>query len=212
MGAPCRCWHLQILAQIGADGYAEVFLNLCPEGPGSGNKKAPPSIDGGAFRCSKSVVSRLLLKDYVNFPTRLQHFPCPAKPCRDDKTIARPESLGATFMITKNGNALHDFAIFVLGVIDRPLAHSTFPHPGTHLPARAVVVVVDNLFGGALEHFFRCRAEAVSLGVGSAEIDDGCDAHGSCPPEIAVYVVRKPKSMFIKTNKPCRLRHSCQIY
>ena len=175
-------------------------------------KKPRLQYQAGLLKRSGSAVSNLLFKHHVNLPTRLKHFPRPAKPCRDDKTITGPESLGVTVMVTQYRNALHNFAIFVLGVIDRPLAHSAFPHARAHLPARAVVMVVDNLFRGTLEHLFRCRAEAISLGVGSAEIDDGCDAHGSCPPEIAVYVVRKPKSMFIKTNKPCRLRHSCQIY
>lgn len=142
----------------------------------------------------------------------LQYFPCPFEARGDDKAISGAQGLGVTFMVTQNGNALHDLAVFVLGVIDGPLAHSSFPHSGVHLPTGAVVVVVDNLFGAAFEHLFRGRAKTLSLGIGSAEVDYACDTHLCYPPEIAAYVVRKPKSMFIKTNKPCRMRHLCQIY
>lgn len=54
-------------------------------------------------------------------------------------------------------------------------------------------MVVDNLLRVTFEHLLRCRAKAFSLGIGGVEIDDRFDAHGACPPEIAVCVARKAK-------------------
>ena len=54
-------------------------------------------------------------------------------------------------------------------------------------------MVVDNLFGIAFEHLFRCRTKTIGLCVGRAEIDDVFDAHGVSPPEIAACVIRKTK-------------------
>ena len=145
----------------------------------------------GLLDGSGSVVSGLFLKDYVNLPTWLEHFPRPFEARRDDKAITGAQGLGVTFMVTQNGNALHDLTVFVLGVIDCPLANSTFPYTGVHLPTGAVVVVVDNLFRAAFEHLFRGRAKTFSLGIGSVEVDYASDAHLCYPPEIAACVVRK---------------------
>ncbi|MNJ74919.1 hypothetical protein D3C77_719240 [compost metagenome] len=76
---------------------------------------------------------------------------------------------------------MDDLAVLMLGVVHRPLPHLTFPHPGSKLPARARIVVVDRLVGLALENFFRRRAVAFGLGENLGEVDDAVDAHGAVP-------------------------------
>ena len=91
---------------------------------------------GDAWRFDKSGVG--LLEDHVDLAAGFQHFPGAAEAGRDDEAVAGAQGLAVALGVTQDRYALQDFAVFVLGVVHRPLPDCAFPHANTHLPTRAV--------------------------------------------------------------------------
>ena len=118
-----------------------------------------------------------MLEDHVDLAAGFQHFPGAAEAGRDDEAVAGAQGLAVALGVTQDRYALQDFAVFVLGVVDRPLPWRAFPDAGVELAARAGVVVGDALRRVAFEDFLRCRAVVFRGGVGLGEINDLVDVH-----------------------------------